>query len=202
VLADAARPEAPEVLARLRAEGLGRIVLATGDHAAVAGAVAEGLGLDAVHADLTPESKVEVVRRERAHGPVMMLGDGVNDAPALAAADVGVAMGARGSAASAEAAEVVILLDRLDPLLAGLRIARRALRIARQSVAVGLGLSAAGMVAAAFGFLSPVQGAILQEGIDVAVILNALRVLGNGGDRRRPGREVDRGQGGVARPEA
>jgi P-type E1-E2 ATPase len=102
----------------------------------------------------------------------------VNDAPALAVADVGVAMGARGAAASAEAADVVLLVDRLDRILPALRIAQRSRRIALQSVYAGIGLSFVGMVAAALGYLPPVQGALLQEVIDVAVILNALRALG------------------------
>ena len=177
VLADALRPGMPALLAGLRRRGIGRILLATGDRRAVAMAVTRGLGLDDVQAGLSPDDKVRLVLSARGSGPVMMVGDGVNDAPALAAADIGVAMGARGAAASAEAADVVLLVDRLDPLLPGIEIAQRARRIALQSVVAGIGLSGLGMAAAALGHLSPVQGAILQEVIDVAVILNALRAL-------------------------
>lgn len=185
VMADALRSGTAGLLAGLRRLGIARILLATGDRRAVAEAVTEGLGLDALRADLTPDQKVLLVLTERKNGPVMMVGDGVNDAPALAAADIGVAMGARGAAASAEAADVVLLVDHLDRLLPGIEIAQRARRIALESVAAGIGLSILGMIAAAFGYLTPVQGALLQEVIDVAVILNALRAL-----RIVPGRAV------------
>ncbi len=180
VMADALRDGAQGLIAGLRAAGVARIVLATGDRRDVAEAVAGGLGLDAIRANLTPDEKVLVVLSERKHGPVMMVGDGVNDAPALAAADVGMAMGARGAAASAETADVVLLVDDVSRALPAILIARRSRAIALQSVFVGLGLSILGMVAAAFGLITPVQGALLQELIDVAAILNALRALGGG----------------------
>ncbi len=177
VMSDPLREGVAAMIAGLRRGGIGRILLATGDRADVAERVTEGLGLDGLRAGLTPDRKVLLVLTERKGGPVMMVGDGVNDAPALAAADVGVAMGARGAAASAEAADVVLLVDRVDRLGPGIEIARASRRIAVESVVAGIGLSVLGMIAAAFGYLSPVQGALLQEVIDVAVILNALRAL-------------------------
>lgn len=174
---DRLRVDAADVLAALRKEGIERIVLASGDHTNAVRAAADGLGVDAAYGELSPQAKVEIVRSEGRHAPVMMVGDGVNDAPALAAASVGVALGARGEAASSEAADVVLLVDRLDPLVDAVRIAHRTRTIAVQSVVVGLGLSLAGMIAAALGYLPPVAGAFLQEVIDVAVILNALRAL-------------------------
>ena len=177
VMSDPLREGASDMLSGLRRQGVERILLATGDRAEVARRVTEGLGLDGIRADLTPDEKVLLVLTEHKHGPVMMVGDGVNDAPALAAADVGVAMGARGAAASAEAADVVLLVDRLDRIGPGIEIARRSRRIALESVVAGIGLSIGGMIAAALGYLTPVQGALIQEAIDVAVILNALRAL-------------------------
>ncbi len=176
-LADELRAGTERLLHDLRALGIGRIVLATGDRRDVAEGVAAGLSFDAVRWELSPDQKTLVVLSERKNGPVMMIGDGVNDAPALAAADLGMAMGARGSAASAEAADVVLLVDQLDRVLPAVRIARRSRFIALESVYAGIGLSILGMIAAALGFITPVQGALLQEVIDVAVILNALRSL-------------------------
>lgn len=178
LLADPLRTDGARTLNDLRGRGIGRIVLATGDRRAIAEALVVGLPVDAVAADLDPSGKTQIVANERMNGPVMMVGDGVNDAPALAAADLGVALGARGAAAAAEAADVVLLVDSLEPLPRAIGIAQRARAIALQSVLAGLGLSLAGMVAAAFGYLAPLQGALLQEVIDVAVILNAMRVLG------------------------
>jgi heavy metal translocating P-type ATPase len=177
VLADDLRPGMADLLHALRGVGIQRIVLATGDRAEVAKTITSGLGIDAIRADLSPDQKVLVVVSERKNGPVMMVGDGVNDAPALAAADVGVAMGARGAAASAEAADVVLLVDRLDRILQAIRISQRSRRIALESVYAGIGLSIVGMIVAAFGYITPVQGALLQEAIDIAVIFNALRAL-------------------------
>jgi|GEM_PF-81924 len=177
VLSDEVRAGTRELLDGLRAAGIQRIVLASGDRAAVADAVVAGLPIDQVRADLTPDQKIAVIREEHQKAPVLMVGDGVNDAPALAAADVGIAMGARGAAAPAEVADVVLLVDRLDRVLTALRIASRSRHIALQSVYAGVGLSFVGMVVAALGYLTPVRGALVQEVIDVAVILNALRAL-------------------------
>jgi heavy metal translocating P-type ATPase len=177
ILADELRAGIEQLLDKIRQLKVERIVLATGDRKDVAETITSGLTIDAVRAELTPDQKVMVVLSERKAGPVMMVGDGVNDAPALAAADVGVAMGAKGAAASAEAADVVLLVDRLDRIVPAIEIARRARFIALESVYIGIGLSTIGMIAAALGYLTPVEGALLQEAIDVAVILNALRVL-------------------------
>ena len=177
VLADELRAGTEELLHDLRELGIERIVLATGDRHEVAHFFSSGLSLDLVRSELTPDQKILVVLSERKNGPVMMIGDGVNDAPALAAADIGMAMGAKGAAASAEAADVVLLVDQLDRVLPAMRIAQRSRFIALQSVVAGMGLSILAMVAAALGYIVPVEGALLQELIDVAVIFNALRAL-------------------------
>ncbi len=177
LLSDPIRTDAGATIAAFRAGGVRRIVMASGDRTDVAEKASSTLALDAVAGDLTPEGKVDLIRQERLGGVVVMVGDGVNDAPALALADVGVAIGARGSAASSEAADVVLLADDLSRLPLACGIARRSRKIARQSAVAGLVLSGGAMVLAALGYLAPVQGALLQEVIDVAVILNALRAL-------------------------
>lgn len=177
VLQDPIRPEASRTLRSLRAAGIHRIHMVTGDHPDVAELVGDALGVDHVFAERTPAEKVEVIRLVRSEGITVMVGDGVNDAPALALADVGVAMGARGATAASEAADMVLSADRLEGLLLATRIARRTRRIALESVLAGMGLSLVAMALAAAGYIPPVAGALLQEGIDVLVILNALRAL-------------------------
>ena len=177
LLEDRIRPDARQTIRALRRGGITRIVLATGDRAEAASAVGALTGVDEVLAELTPEAKLDAVRREQRRAAVIMTGDGINDAPALALADVGVAMGARGSTASSEAADAVLTVDHLGRLGEAATLARRTRRIALQSVLAGMGLSLAAMGVAAAGFLPAVWGALLQEGIDVAVILNALRAL-------------------------
>jgi heavy metal translocating P-type ATPase len=180
LLADELRADTPRAIRLLRDAGIARIVMVTGDRAAAAQAIGAALDLDAVLADRVPSDKVDAVRSEQRLHPTIMVGDGINDAPALASADVGIALGARGASASSEAADVVILADRLDRVGEAIVIAQRARRIAVESIVTGMGLSLLAMAAATVGWLAPVPAAIVQEAIDVAVILNALRALAPG----------------------
>jgi P-type E1-E2 ATPase len=177
LLADELRSDTPRAIRLLRDAGIARMVMVTGDRAAAAHAIGAALDLDAVLADRVPSDKVDAVRSEQRLHPTIMVGDGINDAPALASADVGIALGARGASASSEAADVVILADRLDRVGEAIVIAQRARRIAIESIVAGMVLSMLAMLAATFGWLMPVPAAIAQELIDVAVILNALRAL-------------------------
>ncbi len=189
VLEDPLRPDARRLVQRLRRAGIDRIVMVTGDHQMVAQTVAAAAGIDVVHADCSPAEKLKVVAAERQRGIVVMAGDGINDAPALAAADVGVALGVRGATASSETADVVLMVDRIDRLGEAVEIARRSQHIALQSVVAGMVLSFVAMGFAAFGALAPVFGAIVQEAIDITVILNALRAVG-GRRQRHPAPDI------------
>lgn len=173
---DRIRASASGLLRALPALGVRRTLLLSGDNRRNAEAVAATVGISEAVGDLLPGDKVDrVAALSREVGHVMMVGDGTNDAPALSRADVGIALAGHGGGITAEAADVVILIDDLSRVGEAMRIAQGTLRIARQSIGVGLGLSAAGMVVAALGYLPPVAGALVQEAIDVAVILNALR---------------------------
>jgi heavy metal translocating P-type ATPase len=174
--ADRMRDDLPPFFARLRTLGLSRTVLLSGDHAENVEPVARALGITEAHGDLLPDQKVAAVRALEAEGHrVLMVGDGTNDAPALSAATVGVALAAHGGGISAEAAGVVLLADDVTRVEDAVRIGQRAVAIARQSILAGLLLSGTAMVIAALGFIPPTAGALIQEGVDVAVILNALR---------------------------
>ncbi len=185
LLDDRIRPDSAHTLRLLRNVGMERLVMVTGDREEVALTIGAVLGLDEVLAERTPEEKVTALQVEQEKHRTMMVGDGINDAPALALADVGIAMGARGTTASTETADVVLLVDSLERLYEAVVISQRSQRIARESVLVGMGLSFAGMIAAAFGYLPPIVGAIAQEVIDVIAILNALRALSVPTLRRR-----------------
>ena len=176
--ADRLRPDARAVIAALHRLGLRRVALLSGDHAANVEAVAREVGIDDVASDLLPEDKVRHIQRLAGPGAgrhVLMVGDGTNDAPALSTAAVGLALAAHGGGIAAEASDVVVLVDDLGRVPEAVAIGQRTLRVARQSILAGLGLSGAAMVVAALGYLVPAVGALLQEAIDVAVILNALR---------------------------
>ena len=177
IIDDPIRPDSPRVIRTLRRAGINRVVMVTGDHPDVAESVGAALGVDRVLSERDPTEKVAAVEAEREEGVTIFVGDGLNDAPALAAADVGVAMGARGATASSEAADIVLIVDRLDRIADAISIARRSRRIAEQSVVIGMGLAFGAMFLGAFGLLVPVAGAVVQECIDVFAILNALRAL-------------------------
>jgi P-type E1-E2 ATPase len=175
-LDDPVREESTQTLVDLRRLGVERTILISGDREATVKTVADSVGIDSYYAQCTPEHKLEILRTEMksATGSVIAVGDGINDAPALAAADVGVAMGARGSTAASEAADVVIIEDSIGHLAMALDVAQGARNRALQASGVGMGLAIAAMVVAAFGVLNATAAAISQELIDACAILWAL----------------------------
>ena len=176
VLADDARAESPAVVEWLGAHGVGRIVMLTGDAQATAESIAHAVGITEVHAELLPPEKVHLAAELRPR-PVLMVGDGVNDAPVLAAADIGIAMGAKGATAAGDAADAVILKDSLAKVVDAISIGRHTLRVAYAAIWIGIGISIALMLIAATGVIPAVAGALIQELVDLATILYALRAL-------------------------
>jgi heavy metal translocating P-type ATPase len=182
--ADEVRAGVPAVMRRLASLGARRTLLLSGDRQANASAVAAGVGIAEALGDLSPGDKVREVKRLVAAGErVLMVGDGTNDAPALAAATVGIALASGQAGVTAETADAVILVDDVSRVADAVAIGQRTMRVARQSVGWGLGLSAAAMVVAAAGYLAPAAGALVQEAIDIAVILNAVRAASGGRER-------------------
>jgi heavy metal translocating P-type ATPase len=179
LLADKPRLDAAETVERLRSLGILHVLMITGDAEPTALALARQIGITDVRAECLPADKVSAVQNQTAR-PVMMIGDGVNDAPVLAAADVGVAMGSRGATAAAQSADVVILPDRLDLAADTVTIGRRTMSMAMQSITLGIALSIGLMLVAAFGALPALWGAISQEGVDIVAIVNALRASTSG----------------------
>ncbi len=176
VFNDQIRPGVPALMLRLRELGVERTVMLTGDNKANAAIVAREAGIDRVEANLLASQKVDEVKKLNAqYGTTIMVGDGINDAPALASATVGVAMGAHGTGISAEAADVVLLVDDVTKVGDGIAMGQRMLHIAKESIYFGIGASFILMVIASFGYIQPAVGALLQEVLDIAVILNALR---------------------------
>jgi len=196
VARDGVRDNARHTVARLNRLGVGETLMLTGDARATADHIAAQVGITRVQADCLPSDKVDAVRNLTAR-PVIMVGDGVNDAPVLAAADVGIAMGARGSTAASESADVVILLDDISRTARAVLIGQDTVRIALQSIWIGIALSVVLMVVAAFGLIPATIGALSQEFVDLVTILNALRAIGGRRDtasrsRTGPDREARR----------
>ena len=176
VISDQIRPGVPAFLVKLHDLGVKEVVMVTGDSKKHAQVVARQSGIKSYQAELLPEQKVEIVKKyEDLYKSVMMVGDGINDAPAIATATVGIAMGAYGTAISAESADIVLLVDDLSKVADAISVGQHMLHIAKQSILIGIGLSLVLMGIAVFGYIPPPLGAMLQEVIDVAVILNALR---------------------------
>ncbi|MEO8104823.1 MAG: heavy metal translocating P-type ATPase [Candidatus Saccharibacteria bacterium] len=171
---DELRPESKATLQRLHDLGLRHTMMITGDNESVARTIAKKLGIATVHAEMLPAGKLKVLETVTQR-PLVFVGDGVNDAPVLTTADIGIALGARGSAAASESADLVILQDDISRVATAVAIAKRTFKIAKQSILIGIGLSVILMLVFATGKFSPLVGAIVQEVVDVVVIFNALR---------------------------
>ena len=178
-LADQLRSGAKEAVARLKATGVKKVIMLTGDNARIAKRVGAELGVDEVQADLLPEDKVNaiVALQQQGHS-VAMIGDGVNDAPALARAQVGIAMGARGTQAAIEAADVALMTDDLSKIVFARALARRAYRTIQENIYVGVGVvHVLGITAALLGWIGPIQAAMIHLGPDILVFINSVKLM-------------------------
>jgi P-type E1-E2 ATPase len=176
IFSDQIRLGVPQMMHRLKSLGVRETLLVTGDNMENALSIARQAEISNVEANLLPEQKVAIIHKlSEKYKTTVMVGDGINDAPALAAATVGIAMGAHGTGISAEAADMVLLVDDVTKVADAVQIGQRMLKIARQGIYVGLGLSFVFMTIAALGLIPPAIGAMLQEAIDALVVLNALR---------------------------
>ena len=164
------------MIKHLKELGVQQVIMLTGDSLDNAKNIAQQAGIINFESNLLPEQKVVAVQKQKQKfANVVMVGDGINDAPALAASTVGIAMGARGTAISAEAADIVLLADDISKVSSAIEIGQKTLRVAKQSIFIGLGVSFVFMAIASLGYIPPAMGALLQEALDVSVILNALR---------------------------
>jgi cation-transporting P-type ATPase C len=177
-LRDELRPEASSVLEKLRVSGVRRVVMLTGDHPETARAVAEELGITEWRAEVLPDDKLDVVNTLRDEGHIVaMVGDGINDAPALAAADIGIAMGLGGTDVAVETADVALAGDDLRRLLDIRQLGGRAVDVIQQNYAMSIAVNAFGLLLAAGGGLSPVLAAVLHNASSVAVVTNSSRLI-------------------------
>lgn len=177
VFADVVRPETKAMFALIARHAISKVIMLTGDKQSVADTIAKSVGVSEYHAELLPEDKADLMAMIRKkYGPVAMVGDGVNDAPAMAVADVGIAIADHGATAASEASDVVIMVGNMNRVHDVIHIAQRTMKIAKQGIWFGMGVSMILMVLALLGYVAPVPGALMQEVLDVVVIANALRI--------------------------
>ncbi len=200
-LADAVRPGARAAIAQLKRSGIKRVVMLTGDNDEIARRIGTDLGLDEVHADLLPDAKVAIVQRFRSSGHrIAMVGDGINDAPALAAANVGIAMGVAGTQAALEAADVALMTDDLSKIVLARAIAAKAYRTIKENLFVGVGVvHVLGITAALLRWIGPVQAALIHLGPDILVFVNSVKLVR--ARIRVPGGDADNLRQGSTEPE-
>jgi heavy metal translocating P-type ATPase len=177
IFADIVRPETKELFESIKEHNVSKIIMLTGDKQSVAENIAKNIGITEFQAELLPEQKVEWLKKiQKQYGPMAMVGDGINDAPALATASVGIAMASHGATASSETSGVVIMVNNIHRVHDALHIAQNAIKLAKQGIFFGMGASVVLMIFAMLGYITPVFGAVMQEILDVIVILNALRL--------------------------